>query len=103
MTAVKSGSRGRARPPAQPGADTEPDMDLHYKTSQEHPAQDWSAIVEGSTVHVIPLAGLPYLGRVDAKTPDSGIVWLVGLDGAGRQMHGNRDGVGLRPAAGQAS
>jgi hypothetical protein len=63
-----------------------------------YPAQDWSAIAVGSAVEVILPEGPPYRGRVDAKTPDSGIVWVVSLGGTGRQMHGNRDGVRLRPA-----
>ena len=37
--------------------------------------------------------GLPYVGRVDAKTADAGLVWVVSLEGSGRQMIGNRDGV----------
>lgn len=39
------------------------------------------------------------MGRVDAKTPDSGIVWVVSFTGLGRQMYGSRDGVRLRSTA----
>ncbi|WP_208748736.1 hypothetical protein [Arthrobacter sp. PM3] len=43
-----------------------------------------------------------YLGRVDAKTPDSSIVWVVSVAGLGRRMYGNRDGVRLRPESDDA-
>jgi hypothetical protein len=73
----------------------------HLEEVQEaYPAQDWSGIVVGSTVEVIPPVGPSYRGRVDAKTPNSEIVWVVSLGGTGRQMHGNREGVRLRPAEG---
>ena len=104
MTPVKSGSRRRGRRPLPRESDTGPGLDLKagagHDTGQDHPAHDWSDIAVGSTVSVTPQAGPPYLGRVDAKTPDSGIVWVVSLEGSGRQMIGNRDGVSLLPVAG---
>ena len=103
MTPVKSGSRRRSRRPFPRESDTGPGLDLKYDAGQDHPAQGWSDIAVGSTVSVTPPAGPPYLGRIDAKTPDSGIVWVVSLEGSGRQMIGNRDGVSLLPAAGWPS
>ena len=107
MTPVKSGSRRRGRRPLPRESGTGPGLDLKHdsgpETGQEYPAQDWSDIGVGSTVSVTPPAGPPYVGRVDAKTPGSGIVWVVSLEGSGRQMLGNRDGVSLLPAAGWPS
>lgn len=104
MTPVKSGSRRRGRRSLPRESDTGRSLDLKagagHDTGQDHPAHDWSDIAVGSTVSVTPQAGPPYLGRVDAKTPDSGIVWVVSLEGSGRQMIGNRDGVSLLPVAG---
>jgi hypothetical protein len=65
------------------------------------PAEDWNAVSVGSTVEVGLRSGHSYVGRVDAKTPDSGVVWVVSLTGLGRQMYGSRDGVRLRPASGR--
>jgi hypothetical protein len=107
MTPVKSGSRRRGRRPVPRESDTGRGLDLTHNaghgTGQDHPAQNWSDIAVGATVSVTPPAGAPYLGRVDAKTPDAGIVWVVSLEGSGRQMLGNRDGVCLLPAAGWPS
>ena len=94
MTRIKSGSRRLRRRTVQEEA-APPGVDLRDPAGHIHPAQDWAAIDVGATVHVIPPAGLPYLGRVDAKTPDSGIVWVLSLKGSGRELHGNRDGVVL--------
>jgi hypothetical protein len=44
---------------------------------------------------VTPPEGLPYRARVDAKTPDSGFVWVVSLKGSGRHLVGSPDGVSL--------
>ncbi|WP_376970833.1 hypothetical protein [Arthrobacter sp.] len=97
MTAATPHTRIQGRRLAPPE-----DGSQHVDALQDtdHPAQDCSSIAVGSTVDVIPPAGLPYKGRADAKTPDSGIAWVARLNGAGRQMHGNRDGVRLSPAAG---
>jgi hypothetical protein len=94
MTVARSRSRGRVRRPAQPAAVGL----LQDEAQDDYPAQDWSGIAVGSAVDVILPEGAAYRARVDAKTPDSGIVWVVSLGGTGRQMHGNRDGVRLRPA-----
>ncbi|MDQ0925558.1 hypothetical protein QF038_004066 [Pseudarthrobacter sp. W1I19] len=94
MTGARARSRGRVRRPAQPAA-----VGLRPDEAQEdYPAQDWSGIAVGSAVEVILPAVPAYRGRVDAKTPDSAIVWVVSLDGSGRQMHSNRDGISLDPA-----
>ena len=94
MTGARSRARGRVRRPGPAAA-----VGLHPEEVQNvYPAQDWSAIAVGSAVEVILPEGPAYRGRVDAKTPDSGIVWVVSLGGTGRQMHGDRDGVRLRPA-----
>lgn len=99
MTPVKLGSRRRGRRPLQRDPADGPGAGLHHDAVQDHAVQDWSAIGVGSTVRVTPPAGMPYFGRVDAKTPDSEIVWVLSLEGSGRQMHGNLDGVSLLPAA----
>jgi hypothetical protein len=63
--------------------------------AEEYPAQDWSAVEVDSTVVVTPPEGLPYRARVDAKTPGSGFVWVVSVEGSGRHLLGSRDGVSL--------
>ena len=65
------------------------------------PAENWSSIEVGSTVEVVISAHHSYVGRMDAKTPDSTIVWVVRTTGQGRQMYGHRDGVRLRPVSGR--
>jgi hypothetical protein len=89
MTMVKSTSRRRGRRPGQPDETLDPGS----------PAEDWNAISVGSAVEVSQTGGHSYVGRVDAKTPDSGIVWVVSFTGLGRQMYGSRDGVRLRSTA----
>ncbi|MDR6417078.1 hypothetical protein [Pseudarthrobacter sulfonivorans] len=93
MTAVESGPRRRRRRPVRRGPDTVPEGDVNG--GPEYPAQDWSGIEVDTTVEVTPAEGLPYVARVDAKTPDSGFVWVVSLKGSGRQLVGSRDGVSL--------
>lgn len=93
MTGSRSRSRGRVRRPAQAAA-----VGLRV---DGHPVQDWSAIAVGSAVEVLLPKGAGYWGRVDAKTADSAIVWVVGGGGTGRQMHCNSEGVRLRPEAGE--
>jgi hypothetical protein len=88
---VKSTSHRRGRRPRIPDETADPGI----------PAEDWKAISVGSTVEVVLTGGHSYVGRVDAKTPDSGVVWVVSSTGLGRQMYGSCDGVRLRPAAGQ--
>lgn len=61
--------------------------------------EDWTGITEGAAVEVAYAAGHSYVGRVDAKTADSSIVWVVGSPGVGRRMYGHQEGVRLRPAA----
>jgi hypothetical protein len=87
MTRVKATSRRRGRRHAQP------------ETSDAvlQPAEDWAVIDVGATVEVTLPAGHSYTGRVDSKTRDSGLVWIISSAGQGRQMYGNRDGVRLRP------
>lgn len=90
MTALKSTSRRRLR---------------HEDHAQEiaepwTPAEDWTAITVGSTVEVGISTHHVYLGRVDAKTPDSSVVLVVGATGQGRQMFGHRDGVRLHAPTG---
>jgi len=83
---VKATSRRRGRRHAQP--ETNDDV--------WQPAEDWNAIKLGATVEVTLPAGHTYTGRVDSKTPDSALVWIISSAGQGRQMYGNRDGVRLR-------
>jgi hypothetical protein len=87
---VKATSRRRGRRLARP--------DITDDVWQ--PAEDWAAIRLGATVEVTLPAGHSYTGRVDSKTPDSDLVWIIDSAGQGRQMYGSRDGVRLRPAAG---
>ncbi|WP_285249507.1 hypothetical protein [Pseudarthrobacter sp. fls2-241-R2A-168] len=89
MTPAKSGSRRRVQRPAR-AADVDNDPEA---AADFHPRQDWSSIAVGSAVEVFPPTGPSYKGRVDAKTPDSAILWIVGLAGTGRRMHGHREGV----------
>lgn len=95
MTPAKSGSRRRVRRPGREVAHGD-----HVGDFQAYSAQDWATLVVGSVVDIVPAQGPAYRGRVDAKTPDSTIVWVVSLDGTGRQMHGNREGVRLSAAEG---
>jgi hypothetical protein len=83
---VKATSRRRGRRHAQPEASDD----------VWQPAEDWEAIKVGATVEVTLPAGHSYTGRVDSKTRDSGLVWIISSAGQGRQMYGNRDGVRLR-------
>jgi hypothetical protein len=91
MTMVKSASRRRGRRAVQTRGNVE----------SWDPAEDWKAIAVGTTVEVGLAPGHSYLGHVDAKTPDSSIVWVISSSGLGRQMYGNRDGVRKEPAAGR--
>jgi hypothetical protein len=62
-------------------------------------AEDWTSFREGAAVEVAHAAGHSYVGRVDAKTADSSIIWVIGSPGVGRRMYGHQEGVRLRPAA----
>ncbi|BCW71379.1 hypothetical protein NicSoilB8_24230 [Arthrobacter sp. NicSoilB8] len=62
-------------------------------------AEDWSSISLGSTVEVVNAAHYSYVGRVDAKRPESSIVWVVSTTGQCRQMYGHRGGIRLRTVA----
>ena len=88
---VMSTSHRRGRRPRIPDETADPGI----------PAEDWKAISVGSAVEVGLTDGHSYVGRIDAKTPDSAVVWVVSSAGLGRQMYGNSDGVRLRPASGQ--
>ena len=63
-------------------------------------AEDWSSLEVGSTVEVLTSAHHAYVGQVDAKTPDSAIVWVVSTAGQGRHMYGHRDGIRLHLVSG---
>lgn len=91
MTPAKSGSRRRVRRPVRDAVVGDNPEELR----EAYAPQDWSALSVGSAVEVIPPVGPSYRGRVDAKTPDSEIIWVVGLGGSGRRMVGNREGVRL--------
>ncbi|MGN7251823.1 MULTISPECIES: efflux RND transporter periplasmic adaptor subunit [unclassified Arthrobacter] len=84
---VKATSRRRGRRLAQPDITDEVWL----------PAEDWAAIKVGASVEVTLPSGHSYTGRVDSKTPDSDLVWIISSAGQGRQMYGNRDGVRLLP------
>lgn len=58
-----------------------------------YPLQDWSKVEEGTEVEVQYPEGGSYRARVDAKSSDSGIIWVVDLNGHGRKMYGRWEGI----------
>jgi hypothetical protein len=83
-TAMKSSTAGR-----QHEAPQEP----------PYPSQDWTQIDAKTTVEVRYPSGYSYKAIVDEKSPDSRIVWVLSIDGLGRKMYGNWEGVQLRNGA----
>lgn len=61
-----------------------------------YPSQDWTQIEAKTTVEVRYPSGYSYQAIVDEKSPDSRIVWVLSIDGHGRKMYGNWEGVQLR-------
>lgn len=59
-------------------------------------AQDWHGIGPGLSVEVHLPGGFSFQGTVDAKTEDSGVVWIKSDTGF-RQMFGHLEGVRLSP------
>lgn len=62
-----------------------------------YPLQDWSKIEEGAEVEVQYPKGGSYKARVDVKSPDLGIIWVVDLNGHGRKMYGRWEGISMFP------
>lgn len=62
-------------------------------------SQDWTQIDVKTTVEVRYPSGYSYQAIVDEKSPDSRIVWVLSIDGHGRKMYGNWEGVQLRNGA----
>ncbi|WP_423182886.1 hypothetical protein [Arthrobacter sp. NyZ413] len=61
----------------------------------EHAPRDWTGLEVGVDVEV-QLPNRPaYLGEIDAKSPDSKIVWVISKDGSGRKMYGDWEGVSV--------
>jgi hypothetical protein len=60
-----------------------------------YPLQDWSKIEEGVEVEVQYPKGGSYKARVDLKSSDSGIVWVIDSNGHGRKMYGRWEGISL--------
>jgi hypothetical protein len=60
-----------------------------------YPSQDWTQIEAKTTVEVRYPSGYSYQAIVDEKSPDSRIVWVLSIDGHGRKMYGNWEGVQL--------
>lgn len=75
----------------------------HTRSSQSHietqyPNQNWSELRAGEDVDVQYPDGHVERARIDAKSPDSKIVWLLSYAGQGRKMHGDWEGVCLTPS-----
>ncbi|WP_231497403.1 hypothetical protein [Arthrobacter sp. MA-N2] len=67
-----------------------------------YPMQDWSWIEVGADVEVQYPMGVSYKARVDAKSPDSKIVWVTNSNGHGRKMYGHWEGIRLLQSLGHA-
>lgn len=61
-----------------------------------YPNQDWTEIRTKTTVEVRYPSGHSYQAIVDEKSLDSRIVWVLDINGHGRKMYCNCDGVELR-------
>lgn len=56
------------------------------------PVQEWSGLTAGDKVVITEPGRDPYLGRLETKTADSAVVWVV--DGGGqRRAFDHREGV----------
>jgi hypothetical protein len=75
----------------------------HKRSSQlqgeQHPQQDWSELSVGEDVNVRYPDGHVEKAKIDTKSPDSRIIWLLTYAGQGRKMHGDWEGVCLSPSA----
>lgn len=75
----------------------------HTRSIQSHPetqyaTQKWSELSVGDDVDVQYPDGQVEKAKIDAKSPDSKIVWLVSYAGQGRRMYGDWEGVCLSSA-----
>jgi hypothetical protein len=75
----------------------------HTRSSQSHletqySSQNWSEICVGEEVEVQYPDGHVEKAKIDAKSPDSRIVWLLSYAGQGRRMYGDWEGVCLSSA-----
>ena len=64
-------------------------------TERQYPDQDWTGLGVGENVDIRYPNGRIERAKVDAKSPDSRIVWLHTYSGQGRKMYGNWEGVCL--------
>lgn len=83
------------------GETNEPGSGDGLDTVGLHSAQDWHAIAPGLFVEVHLPNGYSFQGTVDAKTEDSGVVWIKS-DAGLRQMFGNYEGVRLHHVGARA-
>jgi hypothetical protein len=70
----------------------------HTRSSQPHietqyPTQSWSELRAGEDVDVHYPDGHVEKAKIDAKSPDSKIVWLLSYAGHGRRIYGDWEGV----------
>ena len=75
----------------------------HTRSTQSHPetqyaTQNWSELHVGADVDVQYPDGHVEKAKIDAKSPDSRIVWLLSYAGHGRRMYGDWEGVCLSSA-----
>jgi hypothetical protein len=68
-------------------------------TETQYPNQNWSQFRVGEDVEVQYPDGHVEKATVDAKSPDSKIVWLLSHAGQGRKMYGDWEGISLTPHA----
>lgn len=66
---------------------------------KQYPNQDWTELGVGEDVDVQYPDGRIEKAKIDAKSPDSRIVWLLTHAGHGRKMYGDWEGVCLTPSA----
>jgi hypothetical protein len=76
----------------------------HTKSNQalaetKYENQNWTDLKAGEDVDVEYPDGHIEKAKIDAKSPDSRIVWLLTYAGHGRKMYGAWEGVCLTPSA----
>ncbi len=67
------------------------------QAAPEYVLRDWTVLEVGADVEVQLPNRSTYLAEVDAKSPDSKIVWVISKDGSGRKMYGHWEGVSVYP------
>jgi hypothetical protein len=67
----------------------------HSHLETQYPNQNWSELRVGEDVDVQYPDGDVEKAKIDAKSSDSRIVWLLSYAGQGRRMYGDWEGVCL--------